>query len=42
MAESRQDYEMLKELLKDEDFRKLTRKVLEMQSRLEGIEPIST
>jgi hypothetical protein len=36
MAESRQGYEMLKELLKDEDFRKLTGKVLEMQMRLEG------
>jgi hypothetical protein len=34
MAESRQNYEMLKELLKDEDFRELTGKVLEMQMRL--------
>jgi hypothetical protein len=34
MAESRQNYAMLKELLKDEDFRKLTGKVLEMRSRL--------
>jgi hypothetical protein len=33
-AESRQNYEMLKELLKDEDFRRLTGKVLEMQTRL--------
>lgn len=35
MAESRQNYEMLKELLKDEDFRRLTGKVLGMRSRLE-------
>jgi hypothetical protein len=35
MAESKQNYEMLKELLKDEDFRALTGKVLEMQTRLE-------
>jgi hypothetical protein len=35
MAESRQNYEMLKELLKDEDFRKLSGKVLEMRNRLE-------
>jgi hypothetical protein len=35
MAESRQNYAMLKELLKDEDFRELTGKVLEMQSRLD-------
>jgi hypothetical protein len=35
MAESRQNYETLKELPKDEDFRKLTGKVLEMQMRLE-------
>jgi hypothetical protein len=34
MAESRQNYAMLKELLKDEDFRKLSGKVLEMQMRL--------
>jgi hypothetical protein len=34
MAESRQNYAMLKELLKDEDFRKLAGKVLEMQMRL--------
>ena len=34
MAESRQNYEMLKKLLKDEDFRKLTGKVLKMQMRL--------
>jgi hypothetical protein len=34
MAESRQNYAMLKELLKDEDFRRLTGKVLEMQTRL--------
>lgn len=35
MAESRQNYAMLKELLKDEDFRKLSEKVLGMQMRLE-------
>jgi hypothetical protein len=35
MAESRQNYAMLKELLKDEDFRKLAGKVLEMRNRLE-------
>jgi hypothetical protein len=35
MAESRQNYKMLKELLKDEDFRKLTGKVLEMGMRFE-------
>lgn len=35
MAESRQNYEMLKELLKDEDFRKLSEKALEVQMRLE-------
>jgi hypothetical protein len=35
MAESRQNYAMLKELLKDEDFRKLTGKVLEAQMWLE-------
>jgi hypothetical protein len=35
MAESRQNYEMLKELLKDEGFRKLSGKVLEMQTKLE-------
>jgi hypothetical protein len=35
MAESRQNYEMLKELLKDEDFRKLSGKVLELRTRLE-------
>jgi hypothetical protein len=34
MAESRQNYAMLKELLKDEGFRKLSGKGLEMQSRL--------
>jgi hypothetical protein len=34
MAESRQDYEMLKELLKDEDFRMLSGKVLEARTRL--------
>jgi hypothetical protein len=34
MAESRQNYDMLKELLKDEDFRKLSGKMLEVQSRL--------
>lgn len=30
MRQSRQNYAMLNELLKDEDFRKLTGKVLEM------------
>ncbi len=35
MAESRQNYEMLKELLKDEDFRMLSAKVLEMRARIE-------
>jgi hypothetical protein len=35
MAESRQNYAMLKELLKDEDFRQLSGKVLEAQMRLE-------
>jgi chemotaxis regulatin CheY-phosphate phosphatase CheZ len=35
MAESRQNHEMLKELLKDEDFRELTGKVLKMQMKLE-------
>lgn len=35
MAESRQNCAMLKELLKDEDFRKLSGKVLEMRTRLE-------
>ena len=35
MAESRQNYEMLKELLRDEDFRMLSGKVLEVQMRLE-------
>jgi hypothetical protein len=35
MAESRQNYEMLKELLKDEDFRRLSAKMLEVQMRLE-------
>ena len=34
MAESRQNYEMLKELLKDEDFRMLSGKVLEARTRL--------
>jgi hypothetical protein len=33
-AERRQNYAMPKELLKDEDFRKLTGKVLDMQTRL--------
>jgi hypothetical protein len=41
MAESRQNYEMLKELLKDEDFRKLTGKVLEIQSNLASRTPQS-
>ena len=35
MAESRQNYEMLKELLKDEDFRRLSGKMLEVQMRVE-------
>jgi hypothetical protein len=34
MAESRQNYEMLKELLKNEDFRTLSEKVLEARTRL--------
>ena len=34
MAESRQNYEMLKELMKDEDFRMLSAKMLEVQMRL--------
>jgi hypothetical protein len=36
MAESRQNYAMLKELLKDEDFRKLTGNLLEVRTRLDG------
>jgi len=35
MTESRQNYEMLKELMKDEDFRMLSAKVLEVQTRLQ-------
>ena len=34
MAESRRNYEVLNELLKDKDFRRLTGKVLEMKMRL--------
>jgi hypothetical protein len=36
MAESRQNYGVLKELMKDEDFRMLSAKVLEVQMRLKG------
>lgn len=35
MADSRQNYAMLKELLKDDDFRELSGKVLEVKNRLE-------